>query len=383
MIFLNILNRIFGPKKPLSRQDIDALKSGQSTTHEIDSKLANSEFDRNALEGWNNTSRKTSKEMSNLDQKMDQFVHNGNTKGGNSKGMTLSFTLFSSAMIAIIAFTYQGNKAVENKPVETQIVANESTQENNKSSTIDQLSPIQLEKQITSKELMVNQEKSDNSKQSNISVDQDLEQDVIEKEQNELTDDHQLKLPIQSSGKIPNASPSYLVHKSAKEVYIAGLKNVDYRAYRNRPMTKKPDLNIGVPASKSSKDEEDKFTSAKSHEITYINYLTTASNYFKNRLYKMALKHYLTIIETYPDDVNANFYGGLCYFNLGEFDQALKLLKQSYSLQYGNFKQEAEWFSARAYLEQNKVSTAKRLLIKIKKQEGFYSKQAEELLKEI
>jgi len=111
-----------------------------------------------------------------------------------------------------------------------------------------------------------------------------------------------------------------------------------------------------------------------------MEYLATSSSYFNKDQFKIALKHYLIILDTYPDDVNANFYGGLCYFNLGQFDKTTELLKKSYTFRFGNFREEARWFSARANLEQNYLVKGKYLLNEIIEEGGFYSKKAKVVL---
>lgn len=381
MIFLNLLNRIFGPKKPLSRQEIEDYKSGTGNTHDIESKAASSDFNDQALEGWKTSTSSVNDGMSSTDKKMDQFVNNGNTGGSSNAGMTLSFILFSATMFALIVFTYQGNSAVEKKPEIAEVLDDKKETENSRIEEVDFYTAISPEKQITSNELIKNQEinkvgriapelkQAKKTEKVKVETEPQVDGEIAE----------EIQLPIQSSGKIPNSSKTTLVYKNAKEVYLSDLKNVDYRAYRNRPIKVRNALEVGIPASQSSKDDKQEFPSLQMTEITYIDYLTTSSEYFSNGQFKLALKHYLTILDTYPDDVNANFYGGLCYFNLGKFEEATLLLKKSYTLGYGNFREEARWFSARAHIERKNDIKAKYLLNEIIEEGGFYSEKAKGL----
>ncbi len=378
MIFLNLLNRIFGPKKALSRQEIEDYKAGTGNTHDIESKAAGSDFNDQALEGWKSTSSSVNDGMWATDNKMNQFVNNGSAGGASTKGMTLSFVLFTLTMLTLIIFTYQGNSAVDKNPQIVEKIKDESS----RSEEIDFYTAISPEKQITSNELIKNQEtKSTESQLPKAAVNKKLKAETTP--QKTEVEKEEIQLPIQSSGKIPNSSKSNLVYKDAQEVFLSDLKNVDYRAYRNRPIKVRNTLDVGIPASQSSKEEKQEFPSLQMVEITYIDYLTTSSEFFSQGQYKTALKHYLTILDTYPDDVNANFYGGLCYFNLGQFDQATELLRKSYTLGYGNFREEARWFTAKALVEQNHTIKARYLLGEIVKEGGFYSDNAEELLNEI
>lgn len=375
MIFLNLLNRIFGPKKPLSRQEIDDYKEGTGNNHDIESKTLGSDFNDQALEGWKTTSSSVNDGMSKVDKQMNEFVNKGASGGSTKKGMTLTFVLFTLTMISLIVFTYQGNSAVEKKP---QIIEETKT-ENERGEEIEYFTAISHEKLITSNELIKNQEIQKLEKETPLKIEEkpvavDLE---IEKNTNKEND---IQLPIQSSGKIPNSNKNTLYYKDAKEVYLSDLKNVDYRAYRNRPIKVRNTLDVGIPANQSSEKDKPEFPSLQITEITYIDYLSTSAEIFSNGDYKNALKNYLTILDTYSDDVNANFYGGLCYFNLGQFEEATTLLKKSYTLGYGNFREEARWFSARAHVERKNKIKAKYLLNEIISEGGFYAERAKELI---
>ena len=95
------------------------------------------------------------------------------------------------------------------------------------------------------------------------------------------------------------------------------------------------------------------------------------------------MQHFNTILEHYEDDVNANFYAGLSAYNLESFSQAEEYFKNAYSLKYGNFKEEANWFEALSLLKLNEKSKAKKLLQQIVAGNGFYAERAKEKLAEI
>ena len=375
MIFLNLLNRIFGPRKPLSRQEIEDYKTGAGDMHEIESKAASSDFNDQALEGWENSSTSVNDGMLSTDKKINQFIKKGNAGDSSTKGMTLSFILFTLTMLTLIIFTYQGNNAVEKKPQIKEAIK----VENSRSKEIDFYTAISTEKQITSNELIKNQETKKEEKEDAVFSEPKIEKVKIESQNTDIKEED-IQLPIQSSGKLPNSSKSSLVYKNAREVYLSGLKNIDYRAHRKSPFKIKNSLDVGIPASQSSKEDKQEFPSLQTKEINYMEYLATSSSYFNKDQFKIALKHYLIILDTYPDDVNANFYGGLCYFNLGQFDKTTELLKKSYTFRFGNFREEARWFSARANLEQNYLVKGKYLLNEIIEEGGFYSKKAKVVL---
>src|SRR5690554_7566242 len=74
MIFLNLLNRIFGHKKPLSRQEIEDYKKGTGDTHDIESKMSDSAFNAEAMEGWEKNGYSVKEAMISTDKKMEHFV---------------------------------------------------------------------------------------------------------------------------------------------------------------------------------------------------------------------------------------------------------------------------------------------------------------------
>ncbi|PWH86879.1 tetratricopeptide repeat protein [Brumimicrobium oceani] len=380
MIYLNLLNRIFGPKEPLTRQEIDDYKSKTGNAHDIESKASDSGFNNLGLEGWKKSTSSVSSGMSQLDKKMDQFVNNNAPKAPSKNGMTFTFVLFTLTMLALIFFTYQGNTAVEKKP----LIVEENKEIDSRSKEIDVYTTISPDKQITSKELIKNREIKTLEQNNETTQKKELKPASDELKTNDA--EEEIQLPIQSSGRIATPqsqgrNKNSLVYKEAQEVYLFDLKNVDYRSYRNRPIKVINSLEIGTPANQSSKDDQQDFQAVQTREITYIDYLSKSSAFFSKGQFKIALKHYLKILDTYPKDVNANFYGGLCYFNLGQFDKATALLSKSYSLGYGNFREEAKWFTARAEIEEKHVLKAKHLLEEIIEEGGFYKERAMKELK--
>ncbi|PKR80119.1 hypothetical protein CW751_11480 [Brumimicrobium salinarum] len=383
MVFLNILNKIFGPKKPLSRHEIQDYKDGEHQ-HEIEIKAASSAFNEEALEGWKETNESVAEGMKTTDEKMAQHL---NSKSNNSSknGMLWTLLFFTLVMTLLIIFTYQGNKNTSKNNYTSTSASSKDTE--NKS--INELATISSEKMITSSQIKANQEEIKAFEKKQTLKSQNRETKIHTKNSSKKKDtDTAINnvLPIQSKGKIPNETSSNLKYNQAKEVYLSGLKNVDYRAYRSKPIKERSLVSSGLPANKAAHDQESESPSSPSYqtkEYTYFNYLSNTAEHFSKGKFKIALRQYLEILDTYPKDVNANFYGGLCYFNLGEFKKAQNLLRSSYTLGYGNFRQEARWFIVQAHLEQNNFMKARYLLKKIVKENGFYSQKAQEKLKEL
>lgn len=383
MIYLNLLNKIFGPKKPLSRQEIDDIKLDRAS-FETQQKAEDDEFNSEAMEGWNSIDPDVNTAMRNVDSKIKNSL-NQSAKNNDSRNVYLFFGGFTIVMLMLIMYTYQGNQVnkelEDHKGVNQQIVEAESTeikestankeQFNKKIAAIDSYSPIEKSEQITKDQL-----KGEIETSKKVS-----EQKTVEKKgQAESTEID--KLSPKSLEEVPTNSTPDLSYSNASEVYLNSLKTVDYRSMReDKPIKLLQELPMGTPANRSEREGEyNSEIEQTTKEINYIDYLDETQRLFAKESFKRALRRYLIILDHYPKDVNAHFYSGLCYHNLGEYEKAVAHFEESYNLQIGNFKEEAEWFKAKALLRTNNRDNGLQMLKKIEKGGGFYSEQAKKLL---
>jgi tetratricopeptide (TPR) repeat protein len=95
---------------------------------------------------------------------------------------------------------------------------------------------------------------------------------------------------------------------------------------------------------------------------------------------KKALARFQIILDTYPDDVNANFYAGLCYYNLKEFSSAISSFAKCNDTKFTNFNEEAEWYTAKSYLANGQKAEAKTLFTQIANSNGYYVSQAKKIV---
>lgn len=168
-----------------------------------------------------------------------------------------------------------------------------------------------------------------------------------------------------------------------KELLLKDLKVLDYRSYRSKPAISTEQLVLtGTPANIGEKQNsaEEEFT-WKTVDVPYIDYLEKTMELFSKGNNKKALTRFEEILKTYPDDVNALFYAGLCYYNLKDYSKATEYFSKCQLNKYANFNEEAQWYNARSFLAKGEKETAQQLLREIVGQKGFYAKQAEKLLK--
>jgi tetratricopeptide (TPR) repeat protein len=182
---------------------------------------------------------------------------------------------------------------------------------------------------------------------------------------------------------IRQVEPEYIKEsKSAAEIYLHRLKLVDYRKYRSKPKVKTTQVVLtGTPASQEGRESDAPISEMKEIEIPYIEYISKTMGKFSRGSYKNALSRFDIILETYNDDVNANFYSGLCLYNLGQYEEAIDRFLACRLSIYNNFNEEAQWMTALCYEELGQVEKARSYYQKIIDQGGFYKKRAEAKMK--
>ena len=159
------------------------------------------------------------------------------------------------------------------------------------------------------------------------------------------------------------------------ETYLLNYKVLDYRKYRS-----KPKLENEVQLSGTSADQEKKQVIGKESDkiiqVAYFNSLTNALVYFEKENYGMAAQQFDMILTSYPDDVNALFYGALSHYNVKEYsicETKLQLLKLNH---FTNFSEEQEWYLCLTYKALKKMNQYEALKKEIINKNGFYTIKA-------
>lgn len=342
-------------KDHISRNEFEKLLRQVSTE---DSNQPLSDFDKDALEGWQQTDVPFSK-MKQLDRKM--------------KFPKSHFTPYIIGITAVViigsAFFINSKTAgpeTEKKPV---LVKVENT-DIIIPAEIDTLEAIPQKDQITVQEIKVSQK--------------EIKNQPVEVKEEELIDIPFPQLALEPLPlKVEQKPVSLSKQKSAKEIYLQDLKAIDYSYYRSKPTVQIEQIILtGIPADQENKEDVvSEEPQMKLVQIPYMDYLEKSLNYTNRGKWKQALSRFNEIIKNYPDDVNARFYSGWCYYNLGQYNDACINFSACLQLEFSNFNDEAEWYLAESRLANGEKNAAKELFVKIKNQKGFYSKQAEKVLK--
>ena len=158
---------------------------------------------------------------------------------------------------------------------------------------------------------------------------------------------------------------------------IRGLKVVDYSDFYKADIDV-PDLSMTgtSPAQENPDDPLNDVAQEPNKKVPYQKFLDGAVKQFEEGDFRGALGDFKIILSQYRDDLNAHFYGALCYYNLGKSDKAIKHLDAVLDNYINTFDQEAAWYKALSLKRKGDLNAARTLLIEIARAGGFYAEQA-------
>lgn len=364
---LKRISKLFGASPPLSRQEITDYgnSSDASTQHSVEAKEVSSSFEADAMEGWEAMNYDVGV-MKNLDKKF---------MGSSNIGWYITGSIVVAAAIAtVLLMNTEPEEQTEARIAQSEEKITELLED--QEVKIEQ-SDIVLPDSI--------------SKLEDAPIELQIVPKEIEKEFKEMKTKYEYKAPPSIEMipldkvrmKIRHIAPEYIKEsKTAAELYLYRLKLVDYRKYRSKPQVKTKQVVLtGVPASKEGEESEDPEPQTQEVDVPYIEYISKTMRKFSKGSYKNALSRFDIILETYKDDVNANFYSGLCLYNLGEYQEAIDRFLACRLSIYSNFNEEAQWYTALSYEELGQHEKARTYFQKIIDQGGFYKKQAQTKMK--
>lgn len=173
------------------------------------------------------------------------------------------------------------------------------------------------------------------------------------------------------------------VKSNVKLLYMYYFKTVDYTKLFDRKIkVRNMEMNTGTRVYHESRHESEPEIILPYIEVSYTEFLEETMLAFSKNNYKEALKGFKIILKHYPDDVNAHFYGGLCYYNLGKMDKAETYFLLAEKNGINTFDEEAKFYRAQVYMQDKKWDKAKKVLKQIIKDGGFYAGASKKLLAE-
>ncbi|MBN2681490.1 MAG: CDC27 family protein [Bacteroidales bacterium] len=360
----NEYKNIFNNTEPLTKKEIQDYLSGNLSPEEkyrIELKIENNELNRTAMQGY-----------SENPGAINNLPHFSGKTGISSLSRIL---IFSSVFIVVAITTYFLLNDENNEKIAI-------STSNNELSLADQKL---LDEQISVEMELENSEEIEPSEQ--ITYRKAVENQVAENKIPEKIEKFETIAPE----KIANQKDSINLEIEIKNrinsgiVYIHDLKTVDYsNIYTSGIKIFTHNLD-GVPAQFGSEEEKNNASieDFKLEFIPYSDYLGSALLKFVNSNYRGTLKDLKIILSQYPGDINADFYSGLCYFNLGKWKKAIQCFSQAKTHKFNAFQQEASWYLALSLVKNNEMQEAIELFQEIEKNKGFYSERAGDVLKKL
>ena len=362
---MTLYNKIFGKKSSVSQEEIEKYISGdlsEKEKYEIELKAQSSDLDYDAIESFEknpdklNEFKKIKSDVSNKtfksSIKLKYFIITG-----IAATITIFFIIYADIfnkknneiLIAENTIVGQTSKPGKEKSKELFFEETEVKTQETKAEEIDKTSNKEL------KSVEENQIKKNYNTQ-------------IEKIKQKETE------PMINIDSINTKKLIFAYNSPIK--HLAHYKIVDYSFYKRENQMKKEN-NLGLDARFSNEKEKSRkeTLSDKDLNLSYFSFLEKAMYKYDKKEYTNAIYMYNTILEQYPNDLNAFFYKGMSYYQLKKYEKSIKYLNKTIESEINIFHQEAEYYKALSLLHTNKKEGIK-LLQKIADDALFYSQKA-------
>jgi len=177
-------------------------------------------------------------------------------------------------------------------------------------------------------------------------------------------------------------------HAYYKLYYLSDLLVVDYGDSTTR-LKLNPILD-GVPASfetsnqwkqLNAKEKQEPFVLVS--ENIYLQKLEKGVKAFGKGSWDLASEVFNQLYRENPGDQNAVFYGALCAYEKGDFNQCLDLMLTLKKIPQPIFEEDADYYIALSLLKKGQLKLAIENLQRIEHSNSFYHEKAGLLLKEI
>lgn len=144
-------------------------------------------------------------------------------------------------------------------------------------------------------------------------------------------------------------------------------------------------LDGGVPARFRNKSAEQQAAqeaekSGQVKTVTYESVLDQAFLDFDQKRYAASYEGWKLILQNYPENVNAQFYGGLCMLYLNKPKEALDLLQDAEDNDVQVFIEETLWNEALTYEKLGEDKKAQKMFQQVVNMKGFYESRARKKL---
>jgi hypothetical protein len=366
---------------PVTREEMQQYLDGKFSSSEkikVEEKMLDDEFASEASEGFMENNVAFS-EVSSLNVAFEKKIQTSSTKGYNYKYWFIGTMVVAVISISIVAYllTHTEEPNIDEK----KIAENKITEE---IPVIENTPTIIMTDEQLKEEIIEIKEATNISEKKQITYEKTIAAQPITVETSvpsEIFIENPQSVEIKKIQELENYDTKKIAESNVKMLYIKNLKAVDYSILYTNHIAKKEWILTGTTADKESSSSEGVIAEHVIKYIPYKDFLIEGLTNFSKNDYKGSLGFLLTILQQYPDDVNASFYSGLCYYNLGKTRQAISMFDKTIGNSISTFKEESEWYKSLSLLEDGKKSDAKEVMKKIESEGGFYAKAAREKLK--
>lgn len=397
-------NKIFGEGAPLTPEELEAYNQGSLSgdeLHALEQRMAADPLSAEAAEGF----AAVPGSIAALGGLQEQFASQlANAPAAPQAGFWAANKALiiggvgAAAIGTVLFFVLSGETndtpVVDNTPAEQlnnqptdDLYAMELETEDLTDAEIDSAKPIAEEEQITYEVALQNQPTTVEGDDEPIVNTPVIVLDTMNIDVPEINRDPVEPIPTNTDLEELPIEDKKIVHSNVAIEYFYDLKVVDYSSfYTTKIEVHKFDhsQSLEFVAAPFETAEQQAFNQENPDIVTefipYIQFLESTMAKFNKNKYNAACKDFRTILKYFPDDVNAHFYGGLCYFNLGKKQKAYEFFEKVLENSTNTFDQEAKWYMTLVLLKRRQYEKAEAFLVEIVNEEGFYAARAQEEL---
>lgn len=168
---------------------------------------------------------------------------------------------------------------------------------------------------------------------------------------------------------------------NAPVIFISNLKVTNYRSYyfkQNEVVNLS--VNTGLSAQYENNSSIEKSYLSKSNAYLAHKIIQNAMWLFNTKKLSNCIEELTLLYNFNTDDANAQFYLGMCYYQLGKYNYAVNFFSKNLRNNNNVFHQESEFYEALCYINLNEKDKGVVLLNSIIENKGFYSNRAKETL---
>ncbi len=181
---------------------------------------------------------------------------------------------------------------------------------------------------------------------------------------------------VQRSGGGTSPRPLKNAKASLQLLFLHDLKLVHPKElYANDPLMRLADAHV---AARFQDVHGRDSVQSQDIRIAYTRFMDEALQRFVSNDHKGCLDDLRFLLDQYPDDVNALFYGGLCAYDIGLYERALNLLHRAATHRIDVFDEEASWYHALTLERLARTSEARTAYGAIARSGGFYAEPAQQ-----